>query len=231
MLKNNHNAAGKLIVTDGVFSMEGDIVKLPEMVALAKKYNARLYIDDAHAIGVIGKTGRGTGEYFDMFDDIDLIMCTFSKSFASLGGFVAGKREVVDYIKHQARSLIFSASIPPANLAAVLKSLEIMEKEPQHVQRLQYIAKKMKEEFDAMGFDTGASETPIIPIIIGEDMKTFQFWRALYDEGIYANAVISPATPPGRALLRTSYMATHTDNELDQVLSTFKKLGKKFGII
>lgn len=221
----------KLIVADGVFSMEGDIINLPKVVELAKKYKARVYIDDAHGIGVIGETGRGTGEHFQMFDDIDLLMCTFSKSFASLGGFVAGKKEVIDFIKHQARSLIFSASIPPANLATVLKTLEIMETEPHHVKRLQEIAKKMKKEFDNMGFDTGASETPIIPIVIGDDMKTFQFWRALYDAGIYANAVISPATPPGRALIRTSFMATHTDEELDYVLSVFKKLGKQFGII
>ncbi|GAB4169967.1 MAG: pyridoxal phosphate-dependent aminotransferase family protein [Calditrichia bacterium] len=221
----------KLIVADGVFSMEGDIIKLPEVIRLAKQYKARVYIDEAHAIGVIGATGRGTGEHFDMAEDIDVLMCTFSKSFASLGGFIAGKKEVIDYIKHQARPLIFSASIPPANLATVLTTLEIIKKEPEHVQRLQMIGRKMKEEFDAMGFETGETETPIIPIVIGEDIKTFQFWRALYDAGIYANAVISPATPPGRALIRTSFMATHTDEELDYVLSVFKKLGKEFSII
>lgn len=221
----------KLIVADGVFSMEGDIINLPKVVELARKYQAGVYIDEAHAIGVIGETGRGTGEHFGMQDDIDLVMCTFSKSFASLGGFVAGKAEIIDYIKHQARPLIFSASIPPANLATVLKTLEIIETEPWHVKRLQEIAAKMKKEFDDMGYDTGHSSTPIIPLVIGEDMKTFQFWRALYDEGIYANAVISPATPPGRALIRTSFMATHTDSELNKVLEVFKKLGKRFGII
>jgi len=221
----------KMIITDGVFSMEGSIVKLPRMVELARKYKARLYLDDAHGIGVLGQMGKGTMEHFGIYEEVDLIMCTFSKSFASLGGFVAGDEQVVHYIKHFSRPLIFSAAIPPANLAAVLKSLEIIENEPQIVQRLQKIGAKMRREFQDMGFNTGESETPIIPIIIGDDIRTFQFWKALFDAGIYTNAVISPAVPPDRSLLRTSYMATHTDEDLDQVLDTFKKLGKKMGII
>ncbi len=221
----------KLIVTDGVFSMEGSIVNLPRLIELAKTYNARIYLDDAHGIGVIGETGRGTAEYYNRFEDVDLIMCTFSKSFASLGGFVAGDERVISYIKHFARPLIFSAAIPPANIAAVMKSLEIIQSEPQIVRRLREIGEKMRREFQAMGFNTGESRTPIVPIIIGDDTRTFLFWKALFEAGVYTNPVISPAVPPDRALLRTSYMATHTDRDLDQVLDTFKKIGKQMGVI
>ncbi len=231
VLSRLHPDSPRIIITDGVFSMEGDIVKLPQMVELAKKYNVRLYVDDAHGLGVMGATGRGTQEHFNIWDEVDLVMCTFSKSFASLGGFIAGKSEVIHYIKHHSRPLIFSASIPPANIAAVLKSLEIIQKEPQIIHRLQSIGKKMKEEFQAMGFNTGESETPIVPIIIGDDVKTFYFWRQLFEAGVYVNPVISPAVPPDKALLRTSYMATHSDDDLSIVLETFKKIGKRMGII
>ncbi len=220
----------KLVVVDGLFSMEGDIAPLPEMVPLVREYNARIMVDDAHAIGVLGG-GRGTAAHFDMIGEIDLQMGTFSKSFASLGGFIAGKKEVVDYIQHNARSMIFSASIPPSNAAAALAALEIMRDEPERVDRLTAIAEKMRKGFTELGFDIGTSETPVIPIIVGEDMKTFIFWRALLDAGVYVNAVISPATPPGRQLLRTSYMATHTDEQLDQVLETFAAVGKQLGVI
>jgi 8-amino-7-oxononanoate synthase len=221
----------KMIISDGVFSMEGDIVKLPQMIEIAKKHNSRIYIDDAHGMGVLGPTGRGTLDHFNAFDDVDLITTTFSKSFASLGGFVAGKQEVVNYIKHFSRALIFSAAIPPANTAAVLKSLEIIENEPEIVHRLQDTGAKMRREYQALGFDIGDSETPIIPILVREYDKTFAFWKSLFDAGIYTNAVVSPAVPPDRSLLRTSYMATHSDNDLDQVLDTFKKIGKRMGII
>jgi 7-keto-8-aminopelargonate synthetase-like enzyme len=187
-------------------------------------------VDDAHAVGVLGG-GRGTAAHFDMTDDVDLIMGTFSKSFASLGGFIAGDAKVIDYIQHNARSLIFSASIPPANCAAALAALQIMRDEPERVDRLDEIATKMREGFTALGFDTGNSVTPVIPIIIGDDMKTFIFWRALLDNGVYVNAIISPATPPGRQLLRTSYMATHTDDQLDRVLGIFEQVGKQLEII
>lgn len=220
----------KLVVVDGLFSMEGDIAPLPEMVPLVRKYNARIMVDDAHAIGVLGG-GRGTAAHFDMIGEIDLQMGTFSKSFASLGGFIAGQKVVIDYIQHNARSLIFSASIPPSNAAAALAALEIMRDEPERVERLTVVAEKMRKGFTELGFDIGTSETPVIPIIVGEDMKTFIFWRALLDAGVYVNAVISPATPPGRQLLRTSYMATHTDDQLDQVLETFAVVGKKLGVI
>ena len=226
-----NNSGGKVIVSDGVFSMEGDIVKLPEIVKLAKKYDCRLMIDDAHSCGVLGKHGRGTGEHFDMEDDIDLVMGTFSKSFASLGGFIAGKKKVVEYIKHNARSLIFSASMPPSAVATVNKALDILKAEPERIEQLWKNTRKMKKGFDEMGFNTGNTQTPIIPIIIGEDMNTFGFWKILFQNGIFSNPVVSPAVEPGHALLRTSYMATHTDDELDQVLDIFYKLGKKFGLI
>jgi 8-amino-7-oxononanoate synthase len=230
VLKGADENRGKLLVVDGLFSMEGDIAPLPEIVPLCKKYNVRLMVDDAHAIGVLGG-GRGTGAHFGMVDDVDLIMGTFSKSFASLGGFIAGDAKVIDFIQHTARSLIFSASIPPANAAAALAALKIMREEPERVNRLEEVGKKMREGFTSLGFNIGNSVSPIIPIIIGDDMKTFMFWRALLDAGVYVNAVISPATPPGRQLLRTSYMATHTDEQLDQVLGTFEVVGKELGVI
>ena len=221
----------KMIISDGVFSMEGDIVKLPRMIEIAKKYNARVYIDDAHGVGSLGKTGRGTLEHYNAFDGVDLVTTTFSKSFASLGGFVAGNEEVINYIKHFSRALIFSAAIPPANTAAVLKSLEIIENEPHIVQRLQSTGARMRREFQALGFDIGDSETPVIPILVRDYDKTFAFWKALFEAGIYTNAVVSPAVPPDRSLLRTSYMATHTDEDLDRVLDTFQKIGKEMGVI
>jgi 8-amino-7-oxononanoate synthase len=223
--------AGKLIVTDGVFSMEGDIVKLPLVLDLARKYDARVYVDDAHSVGVLGKNGRGTAEHFGLEGQVDISMGTFSKSFASVGGFVAGDEDIIDYIKHFARSLIFSASPPPASVAAVLASLDIIESEPERLEKLWKNTKKMHDGFKSLGFDTGHSETPIIPIKIGTDEDCFAFWKLMFENGIFANPAISPAVPPGEAIIRTSYMATHTDEELDKVLEIFAKLGKKFGII
>ena len=222
--------AGKLIVVDGLFSMEGDLANLPEIVPLAKKYGARLMVDDAHAMGVLGG-GRGTAAHFGMNDEVDLVMSTFSKSFASLGGFVAGSEEVIHYIKHSARSMIFSASIPPANAAAALASLQIMEQEPERIQRVNDIGKKMREGYKALGFNIGHSVTPIIPIIIGDDQLTFATWRLLFENGVFVNPVISPAVSAGHQLLRTSYMATHTDMQLDCVLEIFEKVGKQVGLI
>jgi len=222
--------AGKLVVVDGVFSMGGDIAPLPEIISLCKKYNARLMVDDAHSVGVLGG-GRGTAAHFGVTDDVDLIMGTFSKSFASLGGFIAGDEVVIHYIQHFARSLIFSASMPPSNVAAVLAALEVIQEEPERIERLQAIADKMRRGFQELGFDTGASETPIIPVIIGDDMVMLQMWKRLFDAGIYVNAVLPPAVPPGKALLRTSYMATHTDEQLERVLDTFARVGKEMGVI
>ncbi|MGQ9683600.1 MAG: aminotransferase class I/II-fold pyridoxal phosphate-dependent enzyme [Anaerolineae bacterium] len=219
-----------LVVVDGVFSMGGDIAPLPELVPICKKHGARLMVDDAHSIGVLGG-GRGTGIHFGLNDDVDLIMGTFSKSFASLGGFLAGDEDVIHYIQHMARSLIFSASMPPSNVAATLAALDIMEREPEHVQRLWANTEKMREGYRQLGFDTGKSVTPIIPIYIGDDMKTIFTWKALFDAGVYTNPVIPPGVAPGQSLLRTSYMATHTEAQLDRVLAIFEQVGKQMELI
>jgi len=221
---------GKLLVVDGLFSMEGDIAPLPELVPLCKEFGVRLMVDDAHAMGVLGG-GRGTAAHFDMTDDVDLIMSTFSKSFASLGGFIAGEADVVDYIKHNARSLIFSASIPPSNAATALAALEVMRDEPERIARVNQIADMMRHEYQRMGFNTGDSVTPVIPIIIGDDALTFLTWKMLFENGVFVNPVISPAVSPGRQLLRTSYMATHTDEQLEHVLEVFNKVGNELGLI
>jgi 8-amino-7-oxononanoate synthase len=230
-----NNAAGKIIVSDGVFSMEGDIVKLPKLVEIAEKYSAGVMIDDAHSIGVLGENGRGTAEHYHLEDKVDLVMGTFSKSFASIGGYIAGNKQIIEFIKHWSRPLIFSASPPPAAVAAVLATLEIIQQEPERRRRLWDITDRMHREFKAMGFDLGTSETPIIPIYVRDDnmeeMKTFKFWRMLTDEGLFTNPVIPPAVAPNQSLIRTSYTATHTDEQLDRVLEIFHRAGKKFGII
>jgi 8-amino-7-oxononanoate synthase len=221
---------GKLLVVDGLFSMEGDIAPLPELVPLCKEFGVRLMVDDAHAMGVLGG-GKGTAAHFGMTEDVDLIMSTFSKSFASLGGFIAADHDVVDYIKHHARSLIFSASIPPANAATALAALEVMRDEPERIERVNAIADQMREAYQQLGFNTGDSVTPVIPIIIGDDEMTFMTWKLLFENGVFVNPVISPAVAPGRQLLRTSYMATHTDEQLERVVGIFEKVGKQLGLI
>ena len=223
--------SGKLIIVDGVFSMEGDIAKLPDIVDLAKKYHARVMVDDAHSIGVLGENGRGTAEHFNLEDEVDIIMGTFSKSFASIGGFIAGSEEVIHYVKHFSRALIFSASPPPSAVATVSKALDIIMAEPQRRKHLWQITHRMHRDFRALGFDIGDTETPIIPIMIGENLKTFKFWKMLFDQGLFANTAISPAVPPGTARIRTSYIATHTDAQMDRVLEVFEKVGKKMGVI
>lgn len=222
--------AGKLVVVDGLFSMGGDIAPLPDLIPLCKKYEARLMVDDAHAMGVLGG-GRGTAAEFGIAEGVDLQMGTFSKSFASLGGFIAGDADVVDYIQHHARSLIFSASIPPANAAAAMAALDIMQREPERIERLVEIGSYMRRSYRDLGFNIGETQTPIIPIIIGDDDKTLRFWKALFDAGVYTNPVLSPAVPPGLQLLRTSYMATHTDEQLNRVLETCERVGKELGVI
>lgn len=222
---------GKMIVVDGVFSMEGDLANLPGIVDLKKKYDCVLMVDDAHGIGVMGEHGRGTTEHFQVEKDSDLIMGTFSKSFAALGGFIVGDKKVISYIKHHARALIFSASITPASVATVLATLNIIEREPERRENLWRITQKMKAGFQNMGYDTGPTETPIIPVMIGDDMKAFMLWRFLRDEGIFTNPVIYPAVPHGQALIRTSYSATHSEEELDVVLKSFEKCGKMLGIL
>ncbi len=225
------NDVDKMIVVDGVFSMEGDLANLPDIVELAKKYNAKIMVDDAHGIGVMGKNGRGTAEHFGVEDEIDLIMGTFSKSFASLGGMVVGDKKVISYIKHFARALIFSASITPASVATVLATLDIIQKEPERRERLWEITKKMKSGFQSMGYDTGPTETPIIPVYIRNDELTFMLWKLLRENGIFTNPVVYPAVPKGEALIRTSYSATHTEEELDTVLGVFESCGKQLGIL
>jgi 8-amino-7-oxononanoate synthase len=221
---------GRMVIVDGLFSMEGDIAPLPEIAPLCKKHNARLMVDDAHAMGVLGG-GRGTGAYYGMTEEVDLIMSTFSKSFASLGGFIAGDEDIIHYIKHFARTLIFSASIPPSNTAAALAALEVMREEPERIERLGEIGDMMRREYQLLGFNTGNSTTPVIPIIIGDDMLTFTTWKLLFEAGVFVNPIISPAVAPGRQLLRTSYMATHTDEQLEQVLDVFEGVGKQVGLI
>jgi 8-amino-7-oxononanoate synthase len=230
VLKSIPEDSGKIIIVDGLFSMEGDLAPLPEIIPLAKKYGARLMVDDAHGMGVTGG-GHGTSEHFGVTKDVDLIMSTFSKSFASLGGFIAGDSDVVHYIKHYARSLIFSASIPPGNAAAALAALQVMRDEPERIVRVNQVGERMRKGFKHMGFDIGSSESPVVPILIGSDEKTFLTWKLLFDAGVFVNPVISPAVSPGRQLLRTSYMATHTDDQLDTVLEIFSRIGKQVGLI
>ena len=222
--------AGKLLVVDGLYSMEGDIAPLPEIVPLCKKHGVRVMVDDAHALGVLGG-GRGTAAHFGMTDQVDLIMSTFSKSFASLGGFIAGDEPVIHYIKHHARSLIFSASIPPSNAAAALAALHIMRDEPERVEQLKENADYMRQGFRRLGFDIGNSITPVIPVIIGDQDRTLMAWKMLFEAGVFVNPVISPGVQRGRELLRTSYMATHTREQLDQVLGVFEVVGKQLGLI
>jgi 8-amino-7-oxononanoate synthase len=221
----------KLVVVDGVFSMEGDIAYLPDIISLAKKYGARVMVDDAHGIGVLGKTGRGTAEHFGLEDDVDLIMGTYSKSLASIGGFIAGSDDVIHYIKHCARSLIFSASPPPASVASVSAAVDIIEAEPERREQLWKNTEKMLNGFRDIGFQTGNSQTPIIPVIVGDDENAFRMGMMLQEEGVFANVAVTPAVPNGMALIRTSYMATHTDEHLDIVLTAFKKVGKALGLI
>ena len=230
-IRNNSTRGGIMIVVDGVFSMEGDIIDLPALVNVAEKYGARVMVDDAHSVGVLGRTGAGTPEHFGLQDRVDLTMGTFSKSFASQGGFVAGKHQIIDYIKHFGRALIFSASITPASASAVLAALDIIESEPERRENLWKNALRMQRELKALGFDTGNTATPIIPIRVGDDMACFAFWKALFDNGVFTNPVVSPAVPPGGSLIRTSYTATHTDAHLDQVLTVMRKVGREKGLI
>ena len=244
MLRYNHNdmadlesklkfvpkECGILIITDGVFSMSGDICNLPKIVELAKKYGARIMVDDAHGLGVIGKTGRGTGEYFGMEDDIDLIMGTFSKSLASLGGYVAGKKEVIEYIKHTSRPYIFSASITPASVSSALVALNILKSEPERVKCLNDISDYMRKRLKENGVNIIESKTPIIPIYTYDDEKTFLACKMLLDRGVYVNPVVSPATPVGKSLLRTSYTANHTKEIIDEAVEKIVEVLKLLNV-
>jgi 8-amino-7-oxononanoate synthase len=198
---------------------------------LAKEFDARLYLDVAHAIGVIGDGGRGSASSFGLLNEVDLISGTFSKSFASLGGFLVGERQVIEYIRHMSPAHIFSASMPPANVATVLRALEILQEEPWRLKRLDEISVYMREGLKGLGFNVWSSQSPIIPVVIGDMMQCFKFWRALFEAGVYVNAVVPPAVPKGQSLVRTSYMATHTNSQLDAILDAFKRVGMKMGII
>jgi 7-keto-8-aminopelargonate synthetase-like enzyme len=217
-------------VVDGVFSMEGDLCRLPEVVELKRRFATRVMIDDAHGLGVLGTDGRGTAEHFGLEPEVDLLMGTFSKSLAAIGGFVAGEAAVIDYVKHHARSEIFSAALPPASAAAVLQALEIVEREPERRKQLWENTQYMKRELERLGFDTGESESPVIPVVVGDDLTAFRAVRRLDEEGVFVNCAISPAVPTGRAILRTSYMATHTRGHLDRALDALARVGRELGL-
>jgi len=223
-------SGGRMIITDGVFSMMGDLAPLPKILELARKYEARTIVDDAHALGVVGPTGRGTAEHFGVLDEVDLLVGTFSKSFACLGGFVVGPRYVVDYIKHTSRSVIFSASMTPASVATVLACLDIIESEPERRAKLWEKVAYMKRGLETLGFDVIDGGSPILSVVIGDEVTTLQFNKLLFEHGVFVNPVLPPAAPPGMSLLRTSYMATHTEDDLDQILAAFKAVGEQISI-
>ncbi|HKF44160.1 MAG TPA: pyridoxal phosphate-dependent aminotransferase family protein [Thermoanaerobaculia bacterium] len=230
-MRQDADAKGRFIVVDGVFSMEGDIAPLPEILAVAQEFGAGLMVDDAHGIGVLGRSGRGTAEHFDLEDDVDLIMGTFSKSMASVGGFIAGEAVIIDYIKHRARTMIFSAAPPPASVAAALATVDIMDKEPERRARLWKNARFFQEGLKSLGLDTGNSRTPVVPIVVGEDAVALSMVQRLHEEGVFVNCVLSPATPPGRALIRTSLMATHTTAQLSRALEAIESVARQVGLI
>ena len=221
----------KLVVSDGVFSTGGEIVDLPKLVSLSKENNARILIDDAHSVGVIGKGGRGTASEFNLVEEVDMTMGTFSKTFASLGGFVAGKAKVIDYIKHHSAALIFSASPTPASVAAGMAALEILEEEPWRVDQLISNANYMREGLTNLGFHVIDGRTGIVPVIVGNDGLAFKMWKMLFDAGVFVNVFISPGVPEGRQMMRTSYMATHEKEHLDKIIDVFSSVGKELGLI
>ncbi|MBK6291386.1 MAG: pyridoxal phosphate-dependent aminotransferase family protein [Ignavibacteria bacterium] len=225
------DSAGKLIVTDGVFSVSGELVHLPEMLQIAEKYGARVLVDDAHATGVVGVGGRGTASHFGLVEKTDMTMGTFSKTFASLGGFIAGPERVTNYIKHHSPALIFSASPTPASVASALAALDIVEAEPERITKLIANADKMRAGFTKLGFNVIESRTGIVPIIVGDAQLALVFWRKLYDKGVFVNAFVPPGVPPNLSMMRTSYMATHEDEHLDTILNIFQEVGIELGLI
>ncbi len=222
---------GRMIVTDGVFSMSGHIADLPGIVELGRRYGARVVVDDAHSTGVLGENGRGTPEHFGLEDEVDLIIGTFSKSFASVGGFVTGPRSVINYIKHHGRPFIFTAALPAMQVAVALEALEIMETEPEHRERLARNAKQLRDGITALGFDTLGSETQIVPVLIGPDDLTVMFWRGLWEAGIFTTPAVPPAVPPGQSIIRTSVNANHTPEHIGRLLEAFATVGKGLGVI
>ena len=222
---------GVMIIVDGVFSMEGDIADVPNLLKVAQKYGAALAIDDAHAVGVLGPNGDGTAAHFGVAEDVDLIVGTFSKSLASIGGFAAGAESVIHYLKHNSRPLIFTAALPPANTAGVLAALHILQREPERRDQLWANTRRLQEGLRCEGFDIGPTATPIVPVLIGPLEKTFLFWRKLFENGVFTNPVVPPAVPPSHCRLRTSLMATHTAQQIDHALEVFARLGKELGVI
>ncbi len=231
LLERNTSGRGTLIVVDGVYSMEGDIADIPELVRVARRHGAALAVDDAHALGVLGPRGDGTGAHFNLQHEVDIIAGTFSKSLASVGGFVAGADNVIHYLKHKSRPFIFTASLPPANTAGVLAALQVLQDEPDRRDRLWENARRLQQGFLSLGFDIGPTETPIVPVLIGPLDTTFIFWRKLYDAGVFTNPVVPPAVPPSQCRLRTSVMATHTPEQIDFALEAFARIGKELGVI
>ncbi len=221
----------RLVAVDGVFSMEGDLADLPEIVRLLERHPARLLLDDAHGVGVFGAHGRGVAEHFGLEDRVDLVMGTFSKSLAAVGGYVAGPEEVIDFLRHHARAEVFSAAPPPPSVGAVLTALGIVEREPERRERLWENTRFMQEELRSLGFDTGASASPVVPVHVGRDEVCFAMVKRLEQEGVFANPVVSPAVPEGQAMIRTSYMATHTRAHLEQALAALARVGREFGVI
>lgn len=231
VLENSPPEAGKLLVTDGVFSMKGTICRLPEIVELKKKYGLRIFIDDAHGVGVVGPTGRGTAEHYGLDKEVDVVMGTFSKSFAGLGGFIAGEERVISYVKHHARQLIFAASMTPGSVAAVSTALDLIRSEPEHLGNLRKVISQVRGEFRRIGYPVDDEPTPIVYVKVGEDIEAFQFWKDLLELGVYTNPVITPGVPQGQSGVRASFMAIHTESDIARVIEAFEKLGKKYGLL
>ena len=227
----NHAGRGVLIIVDGVYSMEGVIADVPQILAIAQRYGAALAIDDAHAVGVLGPKGDGTAAHFGLADDVDIVVGTFSKSLASIGGFVAGSDAVIHYLKHHSRPLIFSAALPPANTAGVLAAMDVMVCEPDRRTRLWENTQRFQEGCRSLGYDIGPTQTPIVPVLIGPLETTFMFWRKLFDAGVFTNPVVPPAVPPDQCRLRASLMATHTPDQIDRALDALGTLGKELGVV
>jgi 8-amino-7-oxononanoate synthase len=231
VLEGSDPEAGKLLVSDGVFSMKGIIANVPEMVRLKKKFGMRIFIDDAHGIGVVGEHGRGSAEHHGLEKDVDVVMGTFSKSFAGLGGFIAGEERVISYVKHHSRQLIFAASMTPASVAAVTQSLEMLQNEPEHLRNLRSVVKRVRAEFRRIGYEVPDLPTPIVYIKVGDDLAAFKYWKDLLELGVYTNPVITPGVPQGQSGVRASFMAIHTERDLAQIIEAFEKLGKAYGLI
>jgi 8-amino-7-oxononanoate synthase len=225
------DSKGILVVVDGVYSMEGDITPLPPIVEACKDYGARIMVDDAHGLGVLGPNGRGTLEHFGLTDDVDLVMGTFSKSFASLGGFVAGDARVISYIKHHSRALIFSAAMPPSAIAAAQAALDVIKSEPEIRENLWRNTRFLMDAVVGLGFDTGPTETPIVPLIVGDDIRAAYFWKRLFEEGLFTNCVLAPGVQEGSQRIRMCLMATHTMEDLEKVVEICSRVGKEIGII